>query len=205
DGFSSLRRRRRNAICASAVASRACASWSTRRTSGSPANTLSLALTSTSPMTPIVGAPILISPEAGSTRPGATACQRLSSAASARTAFEASSAHERGANTATTTVPPASQHASNQMILRVCIVVDPDTVLVCGRRPCRRLFLPDDAAVLDPYHAIGERQDAGIVLHHQHAMRRILGDLGEQRHDGVAILAVQRSGRLVRPHRRWSA
>src|SRR5262249_11451658 len=159
----------------------------------------------TSPMTPSIDAPILISPEVGSTRPGATACHRLSSAASARAAREASWVRELDADTATTTAPPASHSASNLMILRVCMVVDPDIVLVCGRRRCRRLFLADDAAVLDTYHAIGERQDAGVVRHHQHAMRRVLGDLGEQRHDGVAILAVQRGRRLVRQDGRWIA
>jgi len=78
----SLRARLRSAICASAVATRARASLSSRRINGSPANTLSLTPTSTSPIRPTTAAAILISPDQGSTRPGATACQPRSSGGS---------------------------------------------------------------------------------------------------------------------------
>ena len=74
-----LRTRRRMATWASAEASCARASRSTSRIRGSPANTVSLAFTSTSLITPITGAASLITPDEGSTRPGATASQRLSS------------------------------------------------------------------------------------------------------------------------------
>src|SRR5262245_59706975 len=64
--------------------------------------TLSLTFTGTCPITPITGAAILISPEEGSTRPGATVCQRLSSAASDRDARAVSCAPVRTANAAAT-------------------------------------------------------------------------------------------------------
>ncbi len=75
----SLRARLRIATWASAVARRVTTSSSRSRINSSPANTLSFGLTKSSPMAPMAAAVILISPDQGSTRPGATACQRLGS------------------------------------------------------------------------------------------------------------------------------
>jgi len=62
------------------MATRARASSSSRWINGSLAITLSPVWTRTWLTIPIIGAITLISPERGSTRPGATACQFLLSA-----------------------------------------------------------------------------------------------------------------------------
>jgi hypothetical protein len=82
----SFRARRRSATCVSAIASRAFISSSCRRTRISPATTRSFGLTMTSPTGPTAAADRRISPDQGSTRPGATATQRLSSGWMARRA-----------------------------------------------------------------------------------------------------------------------
>src|SRR5262245_37570897 len=194
---SSLRERLRKATCASAVASRAWASLSTRRISGSPANSLSLTLTSTSAITPITGAAILISPEEGSTRPGATACQRFSSGASARGRRPASCAAVRAASAANATTRTIAPKAA--------VLLFNDIMLLDGIMDCATaLFLvlvaallADEATVFDANHSVGEAQYTRVMGDEQHPARRILRDVGEQRHDRVAVLAVERGGGLV--------
>ena len=69
------------------------------------------------------------------------------------------------------------------------------------RRPAG--FLADDAAVLDMDDPVGERHEPRIVGDDQHAAARVLGDVRQDTHDGLAVLAVQRGGRLVgQDHRR---
>src|SRR5262249_14197763 len=169
----------------------------TRRSSGSPANTRSLACTSTSPITPMSGAATLNSPDAGSTRPGATACQRFSSGTSARAAREASCAPMRDTNSADAVVRPPTHATSNNAILNLRIIVNPVLRFVSLVHPRVASFLTDDVSVFNADHPIGERQYAGIMGDHQYAARMVLRDLGEQLHDRVAILAVERRGRLV--------
>src|SRR5262249_7390356 len=197
EGDSWLRARLRSATCASADASRANASLSTRRSNGSPANTRSLACTSTSPITPMSGAATLNSPDAGSTRPGATACQRFSSVTSARAAREASSAPMRDTNTAEAAVRPPTHTTSNTAILNLRIIVNPIFRLASLVHPRVASFLANDASVFDANHPIGERQYTGVVGDHQYAALGIVRDLGQELHDGVAVLAVERRGRLV--------
>lgn len=59
------------------------------------------------------------------------------------------------------------------------------------------VFLSNDASVLDADDPVSERQYTRIVGHNQHAVRGTLRDLGEQGHDGLPVLAVQRGGRLI--------
>jgi hypothetical protein len=55
-----------------------------------------------------------------------------------------------------------------------------------------------DISVFDPDDPARKRQDARIVGDHEHAVRRILGDLGQHRHDRRPILTVERRRRLIR-------
>jgi len=66
-----------------------------------------------------------------------------------------------------------------------------------GRRAAWAGLLGDDAAVLDAHHPVGERQGARIVGDHQHGALGVAGDLGQHRHDGLAVVAVERRGRLI--------
>src|SRR5262249_35914484 len=171
---SSLRARRRIATCASAEASRAWASWSTRRSSGSPANTLSFGLTSTSPMTPAGAAAILISPDAGSTRPGATACQRFSSGVSVRAAFAASSAPILGTSAVNAQAPPMAPRAIRTIILFFRgVTLDHTVVLALSNGLSALALLPPDAPLLDAHHSPRERQYTRIVGHHQDGARGV--------------------------------
>ena len=55
----------------------------------------------------------------------------------------------------------------------------------------------DDQAILDVQDAVGERERAVVVGHGQHGAALVLRDLGEKRHHGLAVLAVEGGGRLV--------
>src|SRR5882724_6309552 len=63
-------------------------------------------------------------------------------------------------------------------------------------------LFPDDPTIFDVHDAIGERQDTRIVGYDQHPAGLVLGDLGEQGHDGLTVLSVERAGRFVRKNRR---
>src|SRR5215470_17767395 len=58
-------------------------------------------------------------------------------------------------------------------------------------------LLAGDAAILNMNDSTGERQQTPVVCHHQHAAPSVPGDVGEDGHDGAAILAVQCGGRLI--------
>src|SRR6185312_4570455 len=116
--------------------------------SGSPANTVSLALTSTLSTTPTTGTASLIWPERGSTRPGATASQRLSAGDEA----VAGASDCPPGNPTTATIAPAAK----AMPTRIKAVVRLD-ISVHLPGPCHSLlklaaaaqFFPDDQAILD--------------------------------------------------------
>src|SRR5262245_42429732 len=178
-----------------------------RRISGSPATTLSLTLTSTCAITPITGAAILTSPEEGSTRPGATGCQRLSSAASGRDARAVSCAPVRAANAAntntnTTAAAPRTADLLLDLIMPFSVIMDYAIAFVFFER-CTAALFAHDASVFDVHHSIGEAQYTRVVRDDQHPARGIPGDLGEQRHDRVAVLAVERGRGLIRENGRW--
>src|SRR5262249_56167691 len=178
-----------------------------RRISGSPATTLSLTLTSTCAITPIPGPPILISPEEGSTRPGATVCQRLSSAVSGRDALAVTCAHVRAANAANTNTnraaaAPRTADLLLDLIMPFSVIMDYAIAFVFFER-CTAALFAHDASVFDVHHSIGEAQYTRVVRDDQHPARTILGDLSQQRHDRIAVLAVEGGGWLVRENGRW--
>src|SRR6266404_3229748 len=202
--LSSLRARSRKATCASAAASRARASVSTSRTSGSPAKTLSSTLINTWAITPMTGAAILIVPEAGSTRPGATVCQRLPSAASGRPARAPSCSPVLAASTASanaTATAPRTADLVFHPVRFVGAIMGGALAMVFLERGIAALFA-NDASVLDVNYAISKAQYTRVVRDDQHPARGILGDLGQEGHDCVAVLAIQRSRGLVRENRR---
>src|SRR5258707_5267598 len=203
--LSSLRARSRKATCASAAASRARASVSTSRTSGSPAKTLvSSTLINTWAITPMTGAAILIVPEAGSTRPGATVCQRLPSAASGRPARAPSCSPVLAASTASanaTATAPRTADLVFHPVRFVAAITGGALAMVFLERGIAALFA-NDASVLDVNYAISKAQYTRVVRDDQHPARGILGDLGQEGHDCVAVLAIQRSRGLVRENRR---
>src|SRR5215470_2435349 len=170
------------ATWASAVASRARTSSSCRRINSSPANTLSVGLTSTSPMAAMAGAAILTSPDHGSTRPGATACHRLGSSP----VRWLSCARMAGANA---TLPSTSRHPTRKedvacmnlpLICRSLLSLHPlaldhdaaffviSAALFAAALLDVAALFTDDAPILDADDALGERHDAGVMRHHQH-------------------------------------
>src|SRR5262249_12472314 len=177
------------ATCASALATRACASRSASRMSGSPAATLSPAFTITSLITPMEEAAILISPEEGSMRPGATACQGFSSpdwAADGRTAARIES-------------NPTRRHGT--LALLGISMNDTSLLFSCVDRRTTAV-LPDDQSVLNADYSRGKGQYTRIMGDHQHPAGAVLGDARKHAHDGVTVLAVQSCGRLIGQHRR---
>src|SRR5215467_8544414 len=56
----------------------------------------------------------------------------------------------------------------------------------------------DDATILDADQAVRVGQSAMVMGDHQDAATLVLGHFGEQRHHTLAILAVERRGRLIR-------
>src|SRR5262245_4236073 len=66
----------------------------------------------------------------------------------------------------------------------------------------RRALFADDPAVLDANDPVGERKDTGVVGDDQHTAAAVARDLRQHRHDGVAVSAVERGGRLVGEDRR---
>src|SRR5262245_23168636 len=177
------------------------------RISGSPADTLSLTLTSTSAITSMTGAAILIAPEEGSTRPGATVCQRLSSAASGRGARPASCAPILAASAANANTRATAPRAADLLFEGVMLFgVIMDCAIACvffERRTVARFA--DDASIFDVNHSVGEAQYTRVVCDDQHSARGILGDPGQQRHDRIAVLSVEGSRGLVRENGRWSS
>src|SRR5262249_10113175 len=76
----------------------------------------------------------------------------------------------------------------------------------CGpprRRHQGRRSAADDASIFDVNHSMGEAQYTRVVRNDQHPARGILGDLGQERHDRVAVFAVEGSGWLIRENGRW--
>ena len=64
---------------------------------------------------------------------------------------------------------------------------------------CRTAALfAHDASVFDVNHSIGEAQYTRVVRDDQHPARAILGDLGQQRHDRIAVFAVEGGSGFVR-------
>src|SRR5436190_4127071 len=176
---------------------RACTSLSARRINGSPALTLSPALTSTSAIRPGMGAAIFISPEIGSMRPGATACHFFSSGASTRgTARAASSACIAGCGGATMQAS-APRAKPNRIRLSFALTVNRKLDLVSIVPPGKSLLLADNAPVLDAHDAVGERHYTRVVRDDQHCAHRIFGNAGENGHDRMTVLAVEGGGRLI--------
>src|SRR5258705_7643810 len=127
----------------------------------------------------MTGAAILIAPEAGSTRPGATVCQRLSSPAPGRDARAAScspvlAASTASANTAATTARAADLlfHAVMLfgVIMDVGVIMDGAIGLVFFERCIAALFT-DDAPIFDVNHSVGEAQYTHVVRDDQHPAR----------------------------------
>ena len=124
----SLRARLRIATWASAVATRVITSSSRSRINSSPANTLSVGLIRSSPMAPMAAAETLISPDQGSTRPGATACQRLGSSAPPR-----SCANSVGARRPAP-APSRTSPAAVEIKVFVCIVTFAASITFASER-----------------------------------------------------------------------
>ena len=149
----------------------------------------------------MTGATILISPDAGSTRPGATACQRFSSgwrARPLRAGAWRSAVRPRQAKTESGRQPARPSVRRDHGLH----TLPRSRIAARCRARTARLFA-DDASVFDANDAIGERQYTRIVRHDQHPARRILGDLRQHRHDGLTVFAVERGRRLVGEDRRW--
>jgi hypothetical protein len=66
-------------------------------------------------------------------------------------------------------------------------------------------LIVDDPAVFDAKDSIRERHDARVVRDDEHRARRILGEFGQDHHHRLAVLAVERRGRLVGEDDRWIA
>src|SRR5262249_25663995 len=157
------------------------ASLSMSRISGSPADTLSLTLTSTCAITPMAGAAILISPQEGSARPGATGFPPLSSAASNRGPPRASCACLRSARAANANTTAAARRAADLLfdpIMLFGVIMDCAIAFVFFERLTAALFA-HDASIFDVNHSVGEAQYTRVVCDHQHPARAILGDLGQ--------------------------
>src|SRR5262245_15312943 len=58
---------------------------------------------------------------------------------------------------------------------------------LCVMPTIRRAFFPDDPAVLDTHDAVGERNDTRVMGDDQNAATAVARDLGQHRHDGVAV------------------
>src|SRR6266849_10994190 len=152
---------------------RAWASLSARRTSGSPADTFSPALTSTSPMRPARGAAIFISPDTGSMRPGATACQFFPSGASARAVARTdSSACSAGAGATSAQAIPTTARPSG-VVLPFAPTVNCKLDLAFSITSRASLLFADDESVFDANDPIGERHYTRIVRDDQHRAGRI--------------------------------
>src|SRR6185436_12137059 len=152
---------------------------------GSPAKTVSFTLTSTLVTIPIAGDATLTIPDGGSTRPGATASQRLSVCC----------ADAAAVSSTLRTIPMAA--------VRFVMLIPFQNSSRLLRRPAG--FLADDAAVLDMDDPVSERHEPRIVGDNQNAAARVLGDGRKDTHDGLAVLAVQRRGRLIGQDHRWIA
>src|SRR5271165_4877519 len=179
------------AICASPFAMRAWTSLSLSRTSSSPAATLSPGFTGTSAIRPARGAAILISPDTGSTRPGATACQFFSSAA--RVASSACTA--RAVAVSTKAMPAAARPT------RAALPFAPTLKCKLNLASCiasrASLFFTDNESIFDANDPVGKRQYTRIVGDDQHRAGRVFRNRGQYGHDGVTVLAIQCGGRLV--------
>src|SRR5271166_966775 len=179
------------AICACAFAIRAWTSLSRNRTSSSPATTLSPVCTGTSAMTPARGAAILISPDTGSTRPGATACQFFSSATRAASS----------ACTPRTLAPRLKAIPAAARPTRAALPFAPTVKCKLNLASClasrASLFFTDNESILDANDPIGERQYTRIMGDDQHRAGRVFGNRGQYGHDGMTVLAIQCGGRLV--------
>src|SRR5512143_2191404 len=191
----SFRKRWRNATCASAAASRARSSSSLSLINGSSTNTLSLALTSTSPTSAPTTEVILISPDNGSTRPGATACQSLSDPAG----FSATCVSVRMIDVANaiTMAKPTKPSTVATLALRCSIVRMVRDQLATLPMRGTFLLLADDAPIFEGNNSIGEWQETRIVRNDQHAARTIFGNLGKDHHDSATILTIQRRGWFI--------
>jgi hypothetical protein len=66
----------------------------------------------------------------------------------------------------------------------------------CPREPTA--FLAHDPSVLELENPVGEGNGPRIVRQDKHAVRAIPSNVCQERHDGPAVFAVQRAGRLVR-------
>jgi hypothetical protein len=65
------------------------------------------------------------------------------------------------------------------------------------------VFLANDPSILDMNDAIRKWQDTRIMRHNQHRVSPFPGDFSKDRHDRLAILAVQRGRGLVRQYDGW--
>src|SRR6266545_3551227 len=72
-----------------------------------------------------------------------------------------------------------------------------DAAVVAVAPSLAAALLADDRSILDANDALGERHDTWVMCHHQHRAGRVGGDLRQNFHDGVSILAVERGGWLV--------
>src|SRR3974390_642619 len=181
------------AICASALTIRVSISGSFSRTSSSPAATLSPVFTGTSAIRPASGAAIRISPDTGSTRPGATACQFFSSAGRATpSAWTACTLAAPSANAMPATTRPTRGALSPFAPTMKCKL----HLASCIASRVSLLFT-DDEPIFDANDPVGERQYTRIMRNDQNRAGWILGDRSQDRHDGVTVLAVQCGSRLV--------
>src|SRR5215207_7228657 len=150
-------------------------SSSLSRISGSPANTMSFTLTRTLLTMPMVGAATLMMPDGGSTRPGATASQRLSfcCADAAKIAGEPP-LRLTATNAAIKERPKTSPGMTTITALRIDMFMPSHNSL---RLPCRPAgFFAYDGAVLDMDDPVSVRHQPRIVGDHQNAAAGILGD-----------------------------
>ena len=120
-------------------------------------------------MRPTTGAPILISREAASTRPGATAAHCFWPAASARARFlRAQRRRELGEHRRADR--EANQERKDMRLAGVSMRFTSPCVLF--RRTWNGPLLADDASVLDADDPIGERQYTRVVSDDQDGARR---------------------------------
>jgi hypothetical protein len=70
------------------------------------------------------------------------------------------------------------------------VIMDCAIAFVFFERLTAALFA-HDASIFDVNHSVGEAQYTRVVCDHQHPARAILGDPGQQRHDRIAILAIE--------------
>ena len=128
-----------------------------------------------------IGATTLISPDMGSTRPGATACHCFSSAGLARNADEVPSACSSRPEPAMEQAISRPREIANSSIFKAAKNSTFD--LASLREPRTFSLFANDMAIFHVNNPIGERQYTRIMRDDQHRATRLFRNVGQNAHD----------------------